>query len=89
MNAKRVVSEVGLEGATCFYSTKERIAFLTRSGIILWVELSERKDLSGMSAKEGECAWVYYAKHNNKVVSFMPNGGEAIEDLPKIDSVQV
>ena len=90
MSAKqRVVSEVGLDGATVFYSTKELAAFLTKSGLILWVEFSERKDLGKMVPNEGGCVWVYYAKHNNRVISFLPSNGEDIAELPKIDSVQL
>lgn len=90
MNApKRVVSEVGLDGATVFYVTRERAAFLTRGGLLLWVDFSDRKDLSAIPIREGECTWIYFAKHNNSVVSFMRDAGEKVEDLPRIDTVEV
>jgi len=89
MSLKRVVSEVGLDGTTVVFCAKDRIAFLGRSGYLFWVDLSERRDLKNIHLSEGETAWVYYAKVNHQVVSFMKSAGENIEDLPKIDSVEV
>jgi hypothetical protein len=89
MSLKRVVSEVGLDGATVVLCTKERVALLGRTGVLFWIDYSDRKDLQHIFFREGERAWVYYAKVNQKVVSFVRDNGEKIEDLPKIDSVEV
>lgn len=86
---QRVVSEVGLDGATVVLCTREKVALLSRSGLMFWVDYSERKDLQRIASTEGQTMWVYFAKHNNSVVSLVVNNGESIEDLPKIDSVQV
>lgn len=86
-----VVSEVGLDGATVGFRGKDRVALLATTGILFWIDLSERKDLASAysSLREGDCVWVYYAKQNQSVVSIVPFGGETIEDLPKLDNVEI
>lgn len=89
MAAPKRLSDVGLVGATVVSFTREKASFLSSNGLLFWVDFSERKDLQFVSLREGQTAWVYYAKVNGQIVSFLPMNGERLEDLPPIDSVEV
>lgn len=80
--------DVSVSGGTVIFVCAERVGILLDDYILAWV-LNSEKMVMPFPVKEGQMLWVYIARGIQKVILLVENNGEKIEDLPKLDPIEV